>query len=60
MTDNYLPVLESSLCIDPFLLHVISFCGDEPKRKSTNQTQEQPMELNNTFEEIAPLFRLTS
>jgi len=59
MTDNYLPVQQSGLCTDPFLLHIISFCGDETYRKSTNQTQEHSMELNNTFQEIALLFRLT-
>jgi len=60
MTNNYLPDQQYSLCTDPFLLHVISFCGNEPNRKTTNQTQEHLTELNNTFEESVPLFRLTS
>jgi len=60
MTDDYLPDQQYSLCTDPFLLHVISFCGDEPKRKSTYQTQEHLTEPNDTFEETVPLFRLTS
>ena len=60
MTDDYFPVQQYNLCKDPHLLHVISFHRDEPNRKSTNQTQDHSLELNNTFQAIVPLFWLTS
>jgi hypothetical protein len=47
---------QNGLCQVLVLLHVISFCGDGPNRRSTNQSQEYVMNWNSKFEILLLLF----